>query len=478
MRWLLFVLLIVLSSCNRDKGTGPDPGLPGSGTILYFADCNPSSDSGLGTLIADGSFVCQSDIVLYGSEIVWRSNLFHDLSGAITEGYHLVFSREALQAQDSSYVTVHYAGIGTDITRYYTLPPGELISVREESQTSTVNMPADSAAGVTIGITGYSVRLNADPGAGSYLVIGVERNMLCEFTIFQGANGGEGDPNGVVNFSYLHAPSDVTSHLFLDYTGGAALSNQVFTFGPRYGVAYVAAESGVCRDTAFFYAPAPSQGFRVDTLTWQSRALSDGQNVWPYSYDYALDTLGACQRVRVYFPSGLLMFDRFIASCSDLVEVTYDHMNRLIWLIQRSESLLDTAWGYATTGALDTTVIAESIPRGDLVRGRWISSSVEHYVRHLYATPFTGGTAAFVADVPEVLTQDSYGFVGIAPLGATSFGEWTVNIFDTLGNWIARYPILDRDNSSAIFAGLVSADSVIVYSVYLNNGAEIRALKP
>lgn len=478
MRWVLLILFVVLSGCERDKGTGPESGLPVSGTILYFADCNPSSDAGLGTLTADGSYVCQSNIVLFGSEIVWRSNLFHDLSSSITEGFHLVFSRDAVQAQDTSYVTVHYGGIGSDITRFYALPPGELVSVREASQTSTVNMPADSAAGVTIGITGYSVRLNAEPGSGSYVAVGVERNTLCEFSIYQGANGGEGDPNGVVNFSYLHAPSDVTSHLFLDYTGGATLSNQVFTFGPRYGVAYVAAESGVCRDTAFFYAPAPAQGFRVDTLTWQSTALTDGQNVWPYVYDYAIDTLGACQRVRVYFPSGLLMFDRYVASCSDLVEVTYDHMNRLIWLIQRANGSPDTAWGYTTTGTLDTTVIAEAIPRGDLVRGRWITSATEHYVRHLYTTPFTGGTTTFVTDVPEVLTQDSYGFAGIAPPGATPFSEWTVNIFDTLGNWIARYPILDRNNSAAIFAGLISADSIVVYSAYLNGGAELRALKP
>ncbi len=478
MRWLLLVLLVIFIGCERDKSSGPESGLPISGTILYFADCNPSSNSGLGTLTADGSFVCQSEILLFGSEIVWRSNLFHDLSGEITEGYHLVFNRDAVQAQDSSYVTIHYQGVGTDITRSYVMPPGELISVREESEASTVDLPSDSAVGVTIGITGYSVRLDADPGSGSYLAVGTERTTLCEFSIYQGTTGGEGDPNGIVNFSYLHAPSDVTSSLYLDYTGGATLASQVLTFGPRYGIVYVVAESGVCRDTAFFYAPAPAQGFRVDTLQWQSRALSDGQNLWPYIYDYAIDTLGACQRVRVYFPSGLIMFDRFITSCADLVEVTYDHTNRLIWLIQRSDVQPDTAWGYTTVGTLDTTVIAEGIPRGSLVRGRWISSAVDHYVRHLYATPFAGGTATFVTDVPEVLTQDSYGFVGIAPPGATSYNQWTVNVFDTLGNWIARYPVLDRGNGSAVFAGLISADSVIVYSAYLQSGAEIRALKP
>ena len=172
------------------------------------------------------------------------------------------------------------------------------------------------------------------------------------------------------------------------------------------------------------------------------------------------------------------MIYRLFASCTYIAYVIYYQTFHLIWVIQRSVLQPDTAWGYTTDGMLDTTVIAATIPTGDLVNGHWINSDADTYVRHLYSTPFDGGTTTTAGDIPAELTRYPNGYAGIAPAHVTDFGEWSVNLFDSLGNWITRYPIRGSDGSSAFFAQLLSADSVIIYEAVFTSGYEIRALKP
>ena len=483
MHWILLILLFILSGCDNEKSSGPAPILPETGTTLYFAECNPASNAGLGSLSPDGTNICGSDVLLFGNQYIWRSNVFYHVTGSITEGFHLVFERDIDAAEDTSFVSVTFDGIANHFTRTLVLPPGELISTREDAEAADAIISPDSGASVSIAIGASDVRMSTGIGGGSHLVIGVDRNMLCEFAIYQGFTGGEGEPNNSVNFSYLHTSDAITAGMYLDFTGGASFTEQLFTFGPHYGVAYLVAQSGQCRDTALFYAPPPAQGFRVDTLDGQFYALTDGQVFWPYTIDYGSDTAGSCQHVRIYFPSNLIMIDRLFASCIDPASVIYDQFNHLIWLIQRSVSLPDTAWGYDTNGILDTTVIATAIPDGDLVRGQWVTSTVNAYVRQLYMTPFAGGTPTHTGDIPTILAADFSGRAGITPANATNLDEWTVNVFDSLGHWVARYPIRSQTSDSttvqALSAALIAADSVIVYEAFFSDfHYEFQALKP
>jgi hypothetical protein len=487
MHWLLILLLLIVTGCERNKTTGPKSVLPEFGTTLYFAQCDPTITSELGGLNPDGTQACQSDIALYGGEYVWRSNSFYNLSGSVAEGYRLLLQRDVQFSHDTTIVWVDYEGVANHFQRSLQLLPGETTSSFEVSETADVPSSADSGITAAIHVSGSNVRLNADPGSGSLVIVGVDRSRLCEFAIYQGFNGGEGERNGAVNFSYLNAGQSVDAHLFLDFTGGASVNNQLFYLGPRYGIAYLAASSGLCRDTAVFYAPPPALQFRVDTLEGTASTLTDGQQMWPYSVDYPNDA-GACARVRIYYPGGSLMLDQTYPSCSP-IGLTYDQKFHLIWVIQRDDVAPDTAWGYTTNGILDSTVVAETIPNGDLVRGQWVASSLDgYYVRHVYFSPFEGGAVISQIDVPGVITQDYHGLAGVAPAGATSFNEWTVNVFDSSGNWIARYPILGNPNYyqtsfQVAAANIIAADSVIVYQAFfvyddLTYLSETRALKP
>ena len=68
------------------------------------------------------------------------------------------------------------------------------------------------------------------------------------------------------------APSAIRCFWILP--GGARISNShiALMLGPHYGVAYLAAESGGCRDTAAFWSLPGVAAFNVDTLgTWTIR---------------------------------------------------------------------------------------------------------------------------------------------------------------------------------------------------------------
>ncbi|MDD5087392.1 MAG: hypothetical protein PHI18_01160 [bacterium] len=480
------LLAMTILGC-RDSSVTPFDPLPAGGTRLYIADCNPfiwqDPDREVVTLVPDPDDACNTLIDFYsGLTADWRSNTFRAPAGALLEGAHLVFHRDVNEASVVTVIAVSYSGLSTSFQRQLELPIGETISAVDLFETGEIVAGGDSGVvELSISILSGAATLNTFTTTGTYVQVGVERTSLCEFEIDLGLAGGIGQPGSGVVFSYRNAASEIHPSIFLDFTHGAQIDGSVLIFGPQYGLTYLAAESDGCSDTARFMAVAPAQGYRVDTLetVFRGNLLSDGNQVWFWEDRPLPDDSAACRAVNILYTNEWPLLSHPIYSCEDAVIAYCDAMSRHFWIILRSSSFPDTAWGYTLTGALDTTVIAQNIPDGFLYRGQWLNViSVDRYTRTVSATPFSNGTATTLGTYPAALTEAFGGGAGLGYPGTLDYEWWSVNVFDEDVNWIARYPIRGEESDLIGTVTLLTADSVIVYAANIFNVYYVRALHP
>ncbi|MBU0508512.1 hypothetical protein KKH27_06740 [bacterium] len=483
---LLVSAALWLAAGCRESAVSPFDSSPAEGTRLYFADCEPFPWQGRYsenvTLVPDPQDACNSNIpFFYGYSAVWRSNSFRVAPGTISEGVHLVFHRNTEQAAVATSIDVAYGGIAVNIQRQLDLPIGEAVSVMDLLESGEISGSGDTAAvTLTMTLVSGAATLNVNIGSGSYVQVGVERTGLCEFVIDLGLAGGVGQPGSGVTFTYAHAAGNVQAALFEDFTRGAHVDGSTFFFGPKYGIAYLTAESDLCRDTAAFVAMAPAQGFRMDTLATVLRGnlLSDGDHVWFWEDQYLPDDSLARRNIRILHETELPLLSHPIYTRVDPVIVYYDGLSSRFWIIQRSGSAPDTAWGYTISGSLDTLVVAASIPTGFLFRQMWLNvTAQDRYTRTVMAIPFAGGASSLFGIYPTELSE---GFGGAAGLGyplALGQNEWSVNVFDDEGDWIARYPVRVSQNEDIYNVILLSTVGATVFVVDAGCCYYVRALK-
>lgn len=474
--------------CHESKSPGPKPLFPEGGTTLFFADCDPFDSSPYDrsevTLRPDARDVCPAEISFSPGQIArWQSNHFRVGTGTYTEGFRLMLERTPQNAATEATVAVDFVGIAATFTREFTIPAGEVFSTLETAETANSPHPADTlfAVSITIRAIDAAFRLNVNPGQGSFVKTEGERSELCEFRFNLGLGGGTGEPSQAVNFGYENVLGAIATAIVHDFTRGASVAGTLFEFGPQYGIVYVAAESGGCRDTAAFLAPPPSRGFRVDTLGnfTTGDLLSDGQNVWVWELRQASQGTDACREVRILHATGVPLIVHPLASCSEPVTTYFDMAANQFWIILRYASAQDTAWGYTLGGVLEQVEIADEIPAGMLYDGRWLFETYRNaYIRRFELLPFTGGAPMLLDDFPVELTEQFAGRAGLAFPNSIDSNDWMINIFDAAGNWTARYPVRVQENQFLQSISILSSGNRIVYSVGLNSVVQVRALVP
>ncbi|RPH94605.1 hypothetical protein EHM69_06945 [candidate division KSB1 bacterium] len=490
----LFLCALCLMGCHQDKSLGPQPAFPEGGTRLYFAECEPLVDYPVlqesVTLSADPEDACGQHIEFNAySAFSWRSNFFASASGTIREGCHLVFVRSVAEAANAGAVAVQFHGLAVNFYREIVLPAGETVFAIDEIESAAVPDAPDSARYISIYIRSISdtFRLKSSFPDGSFVYSEANRNGLCEFTISLGLSQGIGSPNGGVNFYYEHAASAVHAYFLRDFTGGAWVENTFMHFGPRYGACYLVGEAAECRDTAVFWSPAPEQHYRTAVLAtlngWPS-LLSDGQHVWLYGTSWLQQETGPRREVRITNRDDVLLVAHAIWDSVGSVRLAYDRLNQLIWIVERMADRMDTAWGYTPEGRLDSTIISESIPFGNIRQGQWVVD-YEHdaYVRTISAEPLNGGSSVVMGEYPTDLSNSFAGEAGYAYPGIGNMDSWSINLFDANAHWIARYPLTGGGSESVHNVRILLADEVIVYVLCtfdannLTFGSYVRSLR-
>jgi hypothetical protein len=378
---------------------------------------------------------------------------------------------------------MEFHGLAADFTREIVLPAGAATVSQDATDIGTATAPVDSAKIIemTLSCTVGAATLVVGAGTGSYVVTEQERSSLCEFQVDLGLSNGVSLDRTPINFSFINAPATVTDTVLYDFTGGASVQGTLFRFGPHYGLAYMIGRSGVCVDTVRFTAPPAADGYRSDLLGNFSfgNFLSDGHQVW--LYEDAVNTVGGniVRRFRVLYTTTVVLASQPIANQTDLVSAHYDRLHDLIWIIERSASAPDTAWGYRVSNRSDSTtadtmVVAATIPGGQLMAGQWVQVTTDNaYVRQATITPFAGGLANPLGTYPAEITTQFAGGAGISLPGDAASDKWCINVFDQQSEWVARYPVM---NDGAGSVTLISADSVIVYSLYSGSLIQVRAL--
>lgn len=483
-----WVLALAATGCRESKAPGPQPLFPEGGTTLFFANCDPFAPDAYQrsevTLVPDARDVCPAEIVFTaGLSATWHSNQFRTTTGTLTEGFRLRLERNPQQAATAGIFSVQFEGLAAAFSREYTLPVGELVSVMESAERAESTLPPGTlrTIAVTISSTDAAFRLNISPGEGSFVSTEAERSMLCEFRVNLGLTGGIGAPLQAVNFGYENAGGEISTNLYHDFTGGASVEGTLFEFGPQYGVAYLTAESENCRDTAAFIAPAPAQGFRVDTLGNFATGdlLSDGQNVWLWEVRAAGQGGDACREVRIFHPNEVNLILRPVGHCSDPVTAYFDMSTSRFWIILRSSSGPDTAWAYRTNGEPDGIEAADDIPDGTLYDGRWLVQSYrDAYIRRFELTPFLGGAPTSLDDYPVEFTEQFNGRAGLAFPNTAGADDWTINIFDAAGHWVARYPIRVAGFPALQSISLLPSANRVVYAIRTATAFQVRVLVP
>ncbi|HEY3294316.1 MAG TPA: hypothetical protein VGL38_02660 [bacterium] len=483
---LCFVLCAILlaTSCKQDdKAVGPEPVLP-DGTQLMFANCDPFSfrhQVGLQesvTLVSDPTLACDGSVEFVAGETAsWTSAGFQIPAGTYREGFHLALNRTINGAEIPAVIQTSFRGLATQFTRVDTMPVGNsgeaLNKVIEAAQTGTVGM-LDSARTVTFTVTALSGRFTANLNRGvegSFVKIGADPSTLCQFRVYLDSQHGIAfDTLHAFDLSFHSTAGAVSDSIFLDFTHGAhMLTDSRIQLGDKYGVTYLAAASGGCRDTLSFWAIPPMQSYRRDNLGVfpAGNIISDGRDVFLYGV-YAAPDSSPCGIVRVVRDSttGHPIVSHPVYNCNDQISVEYDRVAHLVWVIEHSTGP-DTAWGYSIEGVLDSTVIADSFPIGRLFQQYWVvdqSSAQDPLRREIARYPFTGGSAVSTQAYPTELTEQFAGGAGLGfPGAAVNDSTWSVHVFNPDGHWISAFSVDGAGTGTSV--RLVMADSVIVYSV-------------
>lgn len=507
---VLSALMAVLlaSGCKREeKATGPEPTLPEGGTQLMFADCDPfgfNHQIGLqqsATLVADSRYACSGTVqFLVGDSASWISGGFHVPAGSYREGFHLVLERDLNNATTPAIFAILFRGIASQFTVIDTMPAGSggdaLRQVIEIGQTGTIGA-SDSLRPVSLTVMDLSgsasVNLNANAN-GSFIKVGVDPVALCQFRILYDTQDGiTRVRNHAFDLIYDYPYGGIADSVFLDFTHGSRMeSNHRLQMGDQFGVAYVASESGGCRDTAAFWGLPPTQPFRVDVIRNDfalGNIVSDGQFVWFWDIQATPQDSFHCGFVRVNRDSilGTPLVHRPIRNCSAPINVQYDRSTNLIWVIQQGTGA-DTAWGYDHSGVLDTTVLISNAPgNAHLYRGYWVQQTGRDLLRRtIVEIPFAGGTDLPPQTYAAEITEDFAGGAGIGLPGAGRTQSWSVNAFDANGNWIAQYAIESPDPAQQLLlsVSILTADSLIAYAIQWEilpphaRFQEVRVLSP
>ena len=476
----LAALALLLSACREDKSLGVPEIFAPNATKLYFGDCDPfTPDQESSDLMYDPSDACGGYIEFppwwVGTTAEWKSNAFRVQPGTFYEGCHLVFGRDMADAGQITVFRVTFTGLAVQFTRRVEMPVGETSATVDFFEQGTVSLPADTLVRISVQIvdsTGYGA-LNASSGVGSYVMTGADQATVCRFKIDLGLAQGLGHPNQGVNFSYLNTVYEIAETLAWDFTGGAhVLDGPVLQFGPRYGVAYLTAEAGGCRDSAAFWS-RPSRAYLEETLAtlsdyWWSGFVSDGDSVWLWQVVSNIGDTVTPYRVRVAHRDSSLLFshplhDGFLNSGG----LVYDQTNHLIWIIQSGWTGQDTAWGYTVSGTLVSIVVFDDIPSEGLYRGQWLrTTAVGTFFRETELLPLYGGPAAASNTYPVELTRRFSGGAGVGYPGFAAEDAWTINLFDSLGNWFARQRVNPPSGETIYDVRVFSSDLRIVYALY------------
>lgn len=486
----LCALALVFCACHEEKDLGSPEIFQQNATKLYFGDCDPfTADQEATDLVFDANDACTIPIEFYWySAGSWYSNTFRVQPGTYYEGCHLAFTRDQADVGQAAVFRVTFTGLAVQFTGRVEIPVGQTIVVTDLFEQGTVTLPADSLVKIFIQIndsTGHG-RLITNFGTGSYVMTGADQGTVCRFEINLGLAQGLGHPNQGVTFSYANAAYEVVPTLAWDFTGGASLLvGPVLLFGPKYGVAYLTAQSGGCCDTASFWA-LPGIIYDETTIaTLSGYALdgfvSDGDSVWLWGVvSNTGDSLTPYQ-VRVSTLSDTMLFTHPLHTSSYITGLFYDHTNNLIWIVQ---GITDTAWGYTTTGVLDTLVSFNDIPGEGLYRGRWLrTTGTDRFYRETELLPLTGGSPVPMGTYPIELSRSFSGGAGVGYPGFANEDLWTINIFDSTGQWIARQPIHVEQNVTVYDVRAYSSDRSVVYALYgtsssIGTFTQVRTLHP
>jgi hypothetical protein len=496
---LLVSLALVLSACQENKGMDNPEMFAPNATKLYFGDCDPFTlDQESTDLVYDPADACSGNIDFparyQDSTAQWYSNAFRVQPGTYYEGCHLVFARNMADAGEISVFDVTFDGLAVHFTQRVEMPVGQTRFTADLFRQGTVSLPTDSFVKVSIGIKNSSGRGALDPsvGTGSYVMTGADQGSICRFEIYLGLAQGLGHPNQGVNFEYLYANGEITDTLAWDFTGGAQiLDGPVLLFGPRFGVAYLTAESGGCSDSASFWS-LPAAMYEQQTLVtlpaiqWWSGFVSDGDSVWLWQIVANPGDTLTPYRVRVAHLDSSLFFSHPLHTPVPFIDgLFYDETNDLIWVVQSSYVNQDSAWGYTTSGVLREVVSFPDIPTEGLYCGQWLhTTEINRYFRAVERYPLTGGAATSTNIYPIELTRRFSGGAGVGYPGFAAEDLWTVNMFDSLGNWIARQRVNVENAGETVYdVQVFSSDRRVVYALYTYTASyefyvHVRVLHP
>jgi hypothetical protein len=491
----LAALAVLLSACSADKGPGAPDLFASNATKLYFSDCDPfTPDQESTDLVFDASDACTGNIEFpfwFGSiGAEWKSNAFRVQPGTYYEGCHLRFVRNMTDAEEALVLHVAFNGLAVSFLRRIEIPVRETSLVVDLFEEGTVTLPAGTMAVISVQITDSSGSVALDPsyGVGSYVMTGADQATVCRFEIDLGLAHGLGYPNQGVNFAYVNAVSAITDTLAWDFTAGARLlPGPVLQFGPRFGVAYLTAESGGCLDSASFWS-LPGEVLEETTLasmdSFWYQFISDGDSVWLWQMVSNTGDSLTPYRVRITSRDGLLRFTHPVHGFHQIRGLFYDQTRDLIWILQTTYTGLDTAWGYTTTGVLDTFVSFSNIPQEGLYRGQWLQTTATGtFFRETELFPLNGGPAVSSNTYPIELTRQFSGGAGVGYPGFAAEDSWTINVFDSLGNWFARQRVNAPQGETIDDVRALSSDRRIVYALYTYNASythwvHVRVLHP
>ena len=475
----LAALALLLSACWEDKGPGAPDLFPPNATKLYFGDCDPfTPDQESTDLVFDASDACTGNIDFpfwyAGISAQWNSNAFRVQPGTYYEGCHLRFVRDMADAGETAVLYVAFDGLAVSFLRRVEIPVRETSFIADLFEEGTVTLPADTLTAISVQITDSSGSVALDPsyGVGSYVMTGADQATVCRFEIDLGLAHGLGHPNQGVNFAYLNTVYEIAETLAWDFTGGASvLPGPVLQFGPRYGVAYLTAESGGCRDSASFWS-LPGRLLEETTLATMDsffyQFISDGDSVWLWQVVSNTGDSLTPYRVRITSRDGSLRFTHPVHGFHQISGLFYDQTRDLIWILQTTYVGPDTAWGYTTTGVLDTFVSFYNIPQEGLYRSQWLqTTAIGTFFRETELLPLNGGPAVSSNTYPIELTRQFSGGAGTGYPGFAAEDSWTINVFDSLGNWSARQRVNPPQQGETIYdVRVFSSDRRIVYALY------------
>ena len=208
--------------------------------------------------------------------------------------------------------------------------------------------------------------------------------------------------------------------------------------------------------------------------------VSDGVTVWYWEVTSEEIDTTFIHLVRISYLTHWPFIEHPVCNAQySTFAVLYDDANALIWILKDSPSTTDTAWGYTTGGILDTIVSLTNIAVDAIYHGQWLHNTSEDvFFRRAELIPFTGGSSTPIGPFPVELTRQFAGGAGVGYPGVANYNAWTINVFDTLGNWIARQPIPISGDEVVYGAKVLVAGRRVIYQVRSTNGLYIRALQP